>query len=282
VGTTKLDSVDGFTYVDVVDAPRVIGPLRCAKKVLPRTTIDLSRHVTYALAVHGLDGAGAAAALNHDRSDEPDPIPAFIEEVTSWSSNENFGAHTGLGLSDEEIGGLLVRPAGATFDGLIAATAVASAGDLTNASVVIASNRDEEELIGQLSSDNVTIIEDLATALATPSDVLFVRSGTGALHHEIVADTSARKIVGLQALTITARGLAVASRAGAVVVPDFVSAAGPYLAAFGIDDPATATSEAMRALDDTTSDLFVNACVHAEAHLRTWADSLPFGRPLAP
>ena len=250
--------------------------------MLPRTTIDLSRHVTYALAVHGLDGAGAAAALNHNRSDEPDPIPAFIEEVTSWTASNNFGAHTGLGLSDDEIAGLLVRPSGETFDGLIAATAVASAGDLTNATVVIASNRDEDELIGQLTSADVTIIEDLAAALATPSDVLFVRSGTGALHHEIVADTTAKKIVGLQALTITARGLAVASRAGAVVVPDFVSAAGPYLAAFGIDDPATATAETMRTLDDTTPDLFVNACVHAETHLRTWADTLPFGRPLAP
>jgi hypothetical protein len=282
VGTTKLESVDGFTYVDVVGAPRMIGPIRCAKKVLPRTTIDLSRHVTYALAVHGLDGAGAAAALNHDRSDEPDPIPAFIEEVTSWTASNNFGAHTGLGLSDDEIAGLLARPVGETLDGLIAATAVASAGDLTNATVVIASSRDEGEVIGQLASVDVTIIEDLATALATPSDVLFVRSGTGALHHEIVADTAAKKIVGIQALTITARGLAVASRAGAVVVPDFMSAAGPYLAAFGIDDPATATSETMRTLDDGSPDLFVNACVHAEAHLRTWADALPFGRPLAP
>lgn len=282
MGITKLESVDGFTYVDVVGARRVIGPLRCAKTVLPRTTIDLSRHVTYALAVHGLDGAGAAAALNHNRSDEPDPIPAFIEEVSSWTTSNNFGAHTGLGLSDDEIAGLLVRPSGETFDGLVAATAIASAGDLANATVLIASNRDEDELIGQLTSADVTIIEDLAAALTTPSDVLFVRSGTGALHHEIVADTTAKKIVGLQALTTTARGLAVASRAGAVVVPDFVSAAGPYLAAFGIDDPATATSETMRTLDDTTTDLFVNACVHAETHLRTWADTIPFGRPLAP
>lgn len=104
------------------------------------------------------------------------------------------------------------------------------------------------------------------------------------LNHETLAETNVKTIVGLQPLTTTARGLAVASRAGAVIVPDFISAAGPTLGALehSIDEIGSMTTSILDALTGHGTNLFVAASEHAEAQLRTLTDTLPFGRPLAP
>jgi hypothetical protein len=289
VTETKFVTVDGYSIVDLGGAVRTVGPARSAKKVLQRTTIDLVRHATYALAIHGHNACGAAVALNHDRSaDDQSPIAAFASELQRWSVDAKFTAHIGLGLGANEIGPTL-HPSAAIASELIAASAVASIPDDSSV-IIIASDGDEPalqaELAGAFPKAAVAVEADLAAALASGAEVVFVRTKLGELHHDALAETNVRRIVGLQPLTTTARGLAVASRHGTTIVPDFISAAGPYLAA--LDDDVTpetiaaATRSVIAGLGASGTTMFIDACEVAETHIRTWASEPPFGRPLAP
>lgn len=281
----KFETVDGYGMVDIEGAPLVVGPVRSAKKVLQRTTEDLIRHATYALAIHGIDGCGGAAALNHDRAaDDQSPLETFVAELETWAASATFTGTTGLGLGAAEIGPTL-HPSASMANELVAASAAACVPS-TASTIVIASDGDEPALTQRLGDQSAIVEPDLAAALLSGADVVFVRAKTGALNHEVLGEVTARRIIGLQPLTTTARGLAVAGRAGAVIVPDFISAAGPYLAADGrersADDVAAATAATMTTLDGSDTDMFVRACALAEDHLRTWTSDLPFGRPLAP
>lgn len=294
VTMTTFDAVDGYAYLDLVNATRAVGPARSARKVLDRTSIDLARHATYALAIHGLTASGAVIALNHERdSAEPLPEAAFANASAPWRNEVGFLAHTGLGLSDEEVGDALAPSAQIVpIEELIDASAVGCTS-LDGAAVLIASTGDEPNLLGSVQGSGATsvqVITEIADALTMTSDVLFVRGTTGVLDHEVLADTRARLIVGLQPLTTTARGLAVASGAGSVIVPDFVSAGGPYVAALSeiadkdelLDHVRSEAATAAARYEGSGVNTFVRACEIAEEFLRTWVDQLPFGRPLAP
>lgn len=290
MAVTKFETVDGYGMLDVAGAPLAVGPVRSAKKVLQRTTGDLIRHATYALAVHGIDGTGAAAALNHDRSAaDPAEFETFAAELETWAASVSFRPVNGIGLSPEEIGPALHASA-ATSAQLLAASAVAAAGAIGRAT--IASDGAEAELLAELSAQQIeaTVTDDLAAALTSEVEAVFVRSSAGALHHEALADCNVGRIIGLQPLTTTARGLAFAGRNGSVIVPDFVSAGGLTLAASfdagtadeALDRVRSDTADVAGALATEGTNTFVAACERAEAHLRTWTDELPFGRPLAP
>lgn len=280
----KLETVDGYTVVDIEGAARLVGPIRSAKKVLPRTTTDLVRHATYACAVHGIDASGAAAAVNYDRtSDNEPPFAEFATELAQWATVNNFVGSVNIGLSSEESGGTLSGSA-ATSAEATAASAVASVPDGV-ASIVIASDQEEPELAAALAGREYSQEPDLATALQSGAHAVLVRGKTGVLNHEVLGGTDVKSIIGLQPLTMTPRGLAVANRAGVLTVPDFISAAGPTLAALGIpnDEIALRTKQVLISLADTGDlrQLFITACEQAETHLATMTDSLPFGRPLA-
>lgn len=283
-----FEQSDAYGLVDIDDAPVVVGPLRCARKVLQRTTTDLARHATYALAFHGIDGSGGAAALNYDRaSEEPSPISAFTKELAGWASTNHFAASAGLGFLDGELDGTL-HPSGDWLEQLEATSARASLPGVY--SIVVASDDEESTLIGPYMIPTIDHQPDLAAALTSGADAVFVRAGTGALDHEVLADVNVKYIVGLQPLTTTARGLATAAKQGCVVIPDFISLAGPYIAAtLGemdkadiLDHVTNTVRTARNRVDDAGIDTFVRACELAEDHIRTWTSNLPFGRPLAP
>jgi hypothetical protein len=290
MAVTKFETVDGYGMLDIEGAALAVGPVRSAKKVLQRTTTDLIRHATYALAVHGIDGTGAAAALNHDRaSADAAEFETFANELATWSSSVAFRPITGMGLSPDEVGPAMFQLLAPT-DQLIAASAVASAG--APASAIVVSSAEETALIAELDLAGIShsTTEDLAEALASDAPAVFVRGGTGSLHHDAVAESTPGVVVGLQPLTTTARGLAVAGRNDTVIVPDFLSAGGAVLAAA----VSAADADEQRALVRTRTaavaadlashgvNMFVSASEQAEAHLRSWTDALPFGRPLAP
>lgn len=281
----KLESVDGYTIVDIAGAPRLVGPIRSAKKVLQRTTTDLVRHATYTCGVHELDASGAAAAVNYDRASETDaPFEQFATELGQWATSNNFVGSTNLGLSPDEAGSTLADSASRIAE-TTAASAVAAVPDGV-ASIVIASAQEEPELITALAGREFTQEPDLAAALQSGAHAVLVRGKTGVLDHAVLGGTDVKSIIGLQPLTMTARGLAVANRAGVLTVPDFISAAGPTLAALGLSDEEIAlqTKRVLISLADTGDlrQLFVTACERAETHLATITDSRPFGRPLAP
>jgi len=120
------------------------------------------------------------------------------------------------------------------------------------------------------------------------ADVLVAGSKPGVIDDAVAAGLSVGTVVPSGPVPVTAKGLAVLRRAGVVVVPDFVSTAGPLFAGWpiaGAGDPGSAASVAIDAAllevlghDDGP---LLGACYRAEAFLSTWRDTLPFGRPLA-
>ncbi|NCG25150.1 MAG: hypothetical protein GWP47_13605 [Actinobacteria bacterium] len=287
---TKFNTVDGYAMTDIDGAPLLVGPARRAKKVLQRTTVDLVRHATYAAAFHGIPAAGAAVALNLDpAAEDQSPLTAFTEEANAWARSTNFTAIALMGLESYDTREF-THDSIAQSQELVAASASASAGDLRGKKVAISSEWGEEALTDQLNTASDVSMSSLGEALTSGADIVFVRGKIGMVNHEVVAETNVGKIVGLQPLTFTARGLAVASRAGAVIVPDFISAAGPVLAALANDADTSQrahhviqqVTNALAPHVDAGTALFVRAAESAEAFMHTWTNDLPFGRPLAP
>ena len=146
------------------------------------------------------------------------------------------------------------------------------------------------KLVAELASDPAPLAAPGA-ALGAEVDVLVVGSRPGVVTDEVAASVAARVVVPSGPTPVTAKALARLRRAGTVVVPDFVSTAGPLFAGWpeeggaGTIDPARAAAEGVRAalaevLDHADGPL-LGACYRAEAFLATWRDQLPFGRPIA-
>ena len=119
-------------------------------------------------------------------------------------------------------------------------------------------------------------------------DVLVVGSKTGVLDDVVASGLRARVVVPAGPIPVTAKGLAVLRRSGAVVVPDFVSTSGPMFAGWPAAEGADPAAEAAVAIADSLAEVIghadgplLAACYRAEAYLATWRDELPFGRPLA-
>jgi len=124
---------------------------------------------------------------------------------------------------------------------------------------------------------------------AADVDVLAVGSKAGVVSHEVAAGITARVVVPTAPVPVTARALAVLTRAGITYVPDFLALAGPAFALTDTSgaDVASLSETATRAVTDAMADavahehgLFLGACARAEAFLATWT-TVPFGRPLA-
>jgi glutamate dehydrogenase/leucine dehydrogenase len=129
-----------------------------------------------------------------------------------------------------------------------------------------------------------------AAVFADEVDVFCVGSKTGIVDHDVATSIKAPLVVPIAPLPITAKALAVLRRAERIVLPDFVTIAGPTLAwladeGTSVDDLRTLVSEAVEVVLDEVLDHedgpLLAACYRAEAFLRTWQDDLPFGRPLA-
>lgn len=121
-------------------------------------------------------------------------------------------------------------------------------------------------------------------------DALLLGSKVGALTHEGAAQVTATSLLPTGPVPFTTKALVVLERAGRKVVPDFLTLAGPYLAAFGdvgdgADEAAQGVSvqvaAAVRDAAGSSAGLFLGACARAEDFLATWQVSRPFGRPLA-
>ena len=124
----------------------------------------------------------------------------------------------------------------------------------------------------------------------TKCDALLVGSKVGALTHEGAAAVKAASLLPTGLVPLTTKAVVALERAGRKVVPDFLTLAGPYLAAFGDvgDGPDVAAqgvsaqiAAAVRESAGSPDGLFLGACARAEAFLATWQPALPFGRPLA-
>ncbi len=131
-------------------------------------------------------------------------------------------------------------------------------------------------------------VTDPAAVFGIDADVVVTGSRPGVVNDDLAGDVAARVVVPSGPTPVTAKALARLRRADKVVVPDFLSTAGPMFAGWpapGSAEPARAAADAVRAamaeVIDHPDGPLLAACYRAEAYLATWCEQLPFGRPIA-
>ncbi len=283
----KLTSTDGFIAFDLDDAPAV-GVVRIAPKVLRDGAELLARSTTYAAASFGLQLRGGSAGINAKPDARDAALAAFLEEVAPMVEDGRWLVGPGLGVTADELAGLpKAEQRAAAFDPTATGeSAVAAAlgvlGALQGARIGIVGTGPAADAAAASATTNGA--EPIPGAsLDSECDALLVAGKAGVLEHDLASTVRAKAVVPLTPVPVTARALAVLGRAGVVVVPDFLSTAGPLLATFAPegDDPMVRVADSVSSLRQEGTNLWMAATVRAEDFLRTWQPQLPFGRPLA-
>jgi len=283
----KLTSTDGFIAFDLDDAPAV-GVVRLAKKVLRDGAELLARSTTYSAACFGLQVRGASGGLNALPEGRDAAVAAFVEEVSELVAADRWLPGPGVGITAEDMAALpqADKRAAAFSETAAGESAVAAAlgalGSLDGKRLAIVGSGPAAEAAAASAAANGATAESKASFDAD-CDALLVAGKAGVLEHDLAATVKAGVVVPLSPVPVTARALAVLGRAGTVVVPDFLSTAGPLLAAFDPDggDPMERVCAAVGQLAPEGTGLWMAAIAQAEDFLRTWQPELPFGRPLA-
>jgi glutamate dehydrogenase/leucine dehydrogenase len=283
----KLTSTDAFIVFDLDDAP-ALGVVRQAPKVLKDGAELLSRSTTYAAASFGLQVGGGSAGINAKPDDRDTALAAFLEEVSPLVESGRWLPGPGVGIAADDLAALpRADDRAVAFDQTAAgesavAAALGALGSLDGKQVAIVGNGPVTEAAAASASANGATPQPQA-AFDTECDALLVAGKAGVLEHDLAATVRAQVVVPLTPVPVTARALAVLSRAGVVVVPDFLSTAAPTLTAIGGDgdDAMLRVHDAVASLAGEGTDLWMAAVARAEEHLLSWQDALPFGRPLA-
>ncbi|MFL6205665.1 MAG: hypothetical protein ACJ739_09975 [Acidimicrobiales bacterium] len=283
----KLESTDGFVAFDLGAAPAV-GVVRQAPKVLREGAELLARSTTYAAASFGLGIAGGSAGLNAKPDDRDVALAAFLEEVGPLVESGRWLPGPGVGVSADDLASLgRSEQRALAFDPTSAgesavAAALGALGSLDGKELAIVGTGPVADAAAASASTNGATATT-ATGFDAACDALLVAGKAGVLEHDLAATVKATVVVPLTPVPVTARALAVLGRGGVVVVPDFLSTAGPLLAAVDPDggDPMARVHERVESLAGEGTGLWMAAALQAEEHLRTWQDELPFGRPLA-
>jgi glutamate dehydrogenase/leucine dehydrogenase len=279
----KLESAPGFIVFDLEGASTSVGVTRLAPKVLTDSAELLARSTTYAFATFGIDNSGASAGINSTPEQRDQAIAAFIEEVQPMVAEGRFLTSPGLGLTEADLAPLRAIDPRPEIDepGLVAAGAMACA------TAVLGSLAGRTASILGASVATSALTNALAEVGASVSadglgEVVFAGGKAGSIDHDTAGGLRAKVVVPVVQVPVTAKALAVLSRAGTVVMPDFVSLAAPLLAWCQPDgDPVAKVRTVAEAIAGEGTGAWMVAAGIAEAHLLTWQDALPFGRPLA-
>jgi len=301
VKITKLTSTDAFVVVDLPSARVASGIVRCAKKILQDGAVNLARTQTYTYAAFGMQRSGASAGINADGAGRNAAVAAFVDELGPRAAAGELVLDAGKGLAAEELVAWRVGDPrvvdrgdadGSTLATGVVAAAHAALGGLGGRTIVVEEGAVHSATIASAftTAGASVSVAPTSDALVSECDVLCVGSKVGLIDHDIAAALRCALVVPTAALPITARGLAVAGRAGVRVLADFVTTAAPTLVAWDRDaaDVSAANGNAFARISEVVTaaaahpegDL-LGACYLAEEFLRTWCDELPFGRPLA-
>ena len=290
----KLETVDAFIVFDLADAPESVGIVRSARKILPGGASDLARSLTYAFATFEMRRSGASAGINAVDDDRPDAVAKFTAEIAPMVASGRFLPEPGTRVPRAALASLAeADPRTGVGDladqalvaGVVAA-AVAVGGNLDGRTAAIeGSGPTCDALTTAVANQGGTVVE-----MNGQADVLFAGSKMGAVNHTVAEQLEVGTLVPYGPIPVTAKSLAVLSRAGTTVVPDFISTAGPLFAWWPTADttPEAVTADAAAQITSSIEEiaahpdgLFLAAAQRAESFLTTWQDSLPFGRPLA-
>ena len=163
---------------------------------------------------------------------------------------------------------------------------VRNAGGFDAATVVAALAEHGAAGVEQLGGE----VEPANGIYATEADALLSGSKVGAIDHDVAAGLTAKVVVPTAPVPVTAKALAALRRRGTVVLPDFITIAGPQFAMFAEDgatvdmvdaEVAHNVRGALELVLEHEDGPVLGACYLAEDFLRTWQETLPFGRPLA-
>lgn len=282
----KLETTDAFVVTDLADAPTAVGVVRCAPKVLVDGAELLARAATYAFATFGVQAAGASAGINAKPDDRDAAIKAFLDEVGPTVAGGTLHLSASTGLTADDLAGL--GDTDSLDDSLAARGAVAAAaaflGGGAGGRTAAVSGAGWLDRVAPWWSDAGG--GDVADGGPdTDAEVLFVAGKAGVIDDEVAAGITAKLVVPLTPVPVTAKAYATLSRAGTVLLPDAVSCAAPLLAVVdpGADggDPIERVGRAAGELAGSGVDAWRKMVETAETFLSTWQPKLPFGRPLA-
>lgn len=276
-----LSSTDAFVVTDLPGAERADGIVRCAKKVLLGSTRSLARARTYGWAVLGQRVSGASAAVNAVGDARGEALAAFCGELAPRIADGSLSLGPGKGVGPGDLDGLgtVVEPDHDAFVAGVLACAAAG-GELRGRRVAVEFDGGAgDALTAGLAAAGAEVVAQGPEAMEAEADVLLFGSTAGVLDHQRAAASPATLFVPTGDLAFTPRALAVASRAGATVLPDFLTTAGPLAARAGLD-PAEALGERAAAALAHDEGPVLGACRAAEEFLSGWVEELPFGRPI--
>lgn len=318
---------DAFVVTDLPDAPST-GIVRLGRRILTSSATDLARSITYSFAAFGVQRGGASAGVNAEGDAVDGARAAFVEEVRplvagglhldagkgmdptalaplddldpgrARRSDPQLTAVGVLAAIEAALGPLEGRTVAIEGVGTSAVPAALAAAVVAAGGRVVAASDGEGAVSdpdgidpGRLAGGAVSgegAREEPWKIWGAAADVLLCGSKPGVLTHAGVPFVRATAVVPWGQVPLTTKALVELERAGVVVLPDFVTAAGGLLAGYadiGDDAVAGAVRDRIGALVEElhghAEGSFLGACERAEAFLRTWQDRLPFGRPLA-
>lgn len=285
----KLETVDAFVVVDLPDAATADGLVRCARKVLQDSTRAMARSRTYSWALLGQQVSGASAGINAVADTRTSAIEQFCAEIAPEVASGHLSLSAGKGVDHEELASLGTVPnpdPEAFVQGVLASAAAArnhASGDpsgLDSATVAIEYDGGAGDLLrSALESRGAVVVSEGPEALDTPADLLLFGSRPGVLDHGLAASIEHQILVPTGVMAFTPRALAVAQQRDIIVLPDFLTTAGPLAVRAGSDPDEALTERTLAALNHDSGSV-LGACLIAEQFLGSWCETLPFGRPI--
>lgn len=277
----KLDTTDAFYVLDLDDAPHNVGVVRLAPKVLVDGAELLARATTYAFATFGVQAGGASAGINARPEGRDAAVTAFCEGIAPLVGEGRLHLSPGTGVTADELAplGLEALDASAEVRGIVAAASAFASG--TAAVAGPGAEAWTERLAPWWAETGGTWAGE--GDLGADVDVLFLAGKAGFVDHDAAAGVTARVLVPVTPVPVTARAFAVLERANVRFVPDAVSCAAPLLARVepGGGDPVERVAGVAAELAARGGSPWRAAVERAETFLATWQPKLPFGRPLA-
>jgi hypothetical protein len=284
VPVRRLESSPAFLVTDLPDAPLAVGVVRAAPKVLVDGAELLARATTYAFATFGVQAGGASAGVNAGPDDKADAIARFVEEVAPEVAAGRLHLSAGTGVTDDDLAPLGVDPVDPSLApaGAVAAAVAFLGGDVAGRSAVVHGPGSWAARVGPAwtAAGGGAVTEGDPNA---DTEVLFVAGKAGVLDHHVAGGVTARLVVPLTPVPVTAKAYAALSRAGTTFVPDALALAAPLLAVAdpGGGDPLERVRGVAAAMAAHGVDAWRAMVERAESFLAGWQDERPFGRPLA-
>ncbi|MFV0315747.1 MAG: hypothetical protein ACK5O2_02150 [Microthrixaceae bacterium] len=279
----RLEDVNGFVVLDLPGADSADGVVRCAKKVLVDSTKALARSRSYSWALLERRISGASGAINATGDAVAEAITSFATALAPEVAAGSLTLAAGRGTTPEglEALGEVVQPDPAGFaGGIVGAISAATDGDLTGTKIAVEhGGEDDTSLTAALESAGAEIVATGSDAWGADAEVLLFGSKPGVLEHERVASLAHRVLVPTAVMAFTPRALAVATQAHKVLLPDFLTTAGPLAVRSG-QDPTERVYALTTDVLSREEGPVLGACLAAEEFLTQWCEELPFGRPI--